>query len=544
MRTVVRVGAGCVFVIGLLARSAPTVTLYTLKSPNEMYQSYFGYSACWAGDVNNDGYHDVIVGSPGEDIAGMQWVGRAYVINGHTGGVIWTLNSPNQEWFGEFGHAVSWAGDVNNDGYYDVIVGTPFEDNNPTYTDAGRAYVFNGQTGGLIHSLVSPNAEDYGNFGASVSSAGDVNNDDYDDVVVGAYKESGGGKAYVFNGHTGALLWTLVSPNAQTGGQFGVSVSTATDVNGDDHADVVVGANWETGSGGQGSAGRAYVFSGQTGTALQTLTSPTQQWYGYFGQSVSGIGQSMVIVGAPQESPGASPDSAGRAHVFNGATGSHIRTLASPNEQLNGKFGSSVSWAADVDGSGTMDVLVGAPRESLDVTLPEAGRAYVFSGENGSDLYWFTSPYAEAYGWFGSSLSGVSDTDNDGNVDVVIGAYWEDPGSSPQDAGRAYIMSPFNYQIDLTGTLDQGLLWLQWGPFPPAWEYHIYGAGNNYYFSPEPWNMLDEVNPGTTWWSSANGLGDPDLNYTYMIIAVNAYGEEVVRSNYYGQFDFGTGTPP
>jgi hypothetical protein len=541
---VTRIAIGCLVLVSVLAQTAPAINLYTLRSPNEMYQSYFGYSACWAGDVNNDGYHDVIVGSPGEDIAGMQWVGRAYVINGYTGGVIWTLNSPNQEWFGEFGRAVSWAGDVNNDGYYDVIVGTPFEDNNPTYTDAGRAYVFNGQTGGLIHSLVSPNAADYGYFGTSVSSAGDVNNDGYDDVIVGAYAEFGPGRAYVFNGYTGTLLWTLVSPNPQTGGRFGISVAAATDLNGDYYDDVVVGANWET-NGGQSSAGRAYVFSGQNGTVLSTLTSPAPQWNGHFGQSVSGVGQNMVIVGAPQESPGAaSPDSSGRAHVFNGATGAHLRTLVSPNEQLNGKFGSSVSWIGDVDGWGSMDVLVGAPRESLDVTLPEAGRAYVFSGENGSDLHWFTPRNAEAYGWFGWSVSGAADTDPDGISDVVIGAYLEDPGSSPQDAGRAYIMSPFFYQIDLSATQDQGLLWLQWVPFPPAWEYHIYGAGNNYYFPPEPWTMLDEVNPGTTWWSSANGMGDPDLNYTYMVIAVNAYGEEVVRSNYCGQFDFGTGTPP
>lgn len=542
MKIAARIGMGCVLLTGLLASTAPAVTLYTLKSPNEMYQSYFGYSVSWAGDVNNDGYHDVIVGAPGEDISGQQWVGRAYVIDGHTGSVIWTLTSPNPEWEGQFGSAVSWAGDPNNDGYDDVIVGAPYEDHPVTPEDAGRAYVFSGQTGGLLRTLISPSPLDFGYFGCSVSGADDVNDDGRHDVVVGALNDGAyQGRAYVFSGLDGSLIWTLASPSPGT--NFGVSVSAATDVNNDDHADVVVGSPSES-PGGVGSAGRAYVFSGQSGGVLTTLTSPDPQWYGSFGQSVSGVGQDMIIVGAPQESPGASPDSAGRAHLFNGATGVHLRTFVSPNEQWNGKFGSAVSWVGDADGGWMPDVIVGAPRESLDVTRPEAGRAYVLSSESGADLYWFTSRNAQAYGWFGSSLSGTADTDGDNIQDMVIGAYWEAPAPSPTSAGRAYIVSPYDLTIALSGTLDQGLLWLWWPNIHPAWEYWIFGTGNNYYFEPAPWNMVDEVNPATTYWSSPAGVGDPDLNMTYMVMAVNALGQELGVSNRYGEFDFGTGTPP
>lgn len=187
--------------------------MFTFTSPNEAQDGYFGKSVSGAGDVNNDGYFDVIIGAPGESPGSSpDGSGRAYVFNGMNADIIHTLYSQNEQADGGFGHSVSSAGDVNNDGLDDLIVGAPFENGGTGITEGGMAYVFDGEDGSIIHELDSPNAENYGHFGWSVSWAGDVNNDGYDDVIVGAYGESPGaspdsaGRAYVFSGETGSII--------------------------------------------------------------------------------------------------------------------------------------------------------------------------------------------------------------------------------------------------------------------------------------------------------------------------------------------------
>jgi hypothetical protein len=306
---------------GLLAAGAHGQVLYTLESANPESLGFFGVSVSGAGDVDNDGYEDVVVAGHLED-GGAADAGRVYVFSGQTGGVLYTLESSSPEVSGDFGCSVSGAGDVNNDGYDDVIVGAYAEDGGAA--NAGRVYVFSGRTGGLLYPLESPSPEALGAFGISVSGAGDVDGDGYDDAAVGAFFEDGGatdaGRVYVFSGQTGGLLYPLESPSPEALGAFGISVSGAGDVNGDGYDDAVVGAFME--DGGATDAGRAYVFSGQTGGLLYTLESPNPEGSGLLGYSVSGAGYvnadsyADVIVGAMSEDGGAL--AAGRAYVFDG----------------------------------------------------------------------------------------------------------------------------------------------------------------------------------------------------------------------------------
>jgi hypothetical protein len=462
---------------------------------------------------------------------------------------LYTLVSPNEEEDGYFGNSVSGAGDVNGDGYGDVIVGAAYEDPGSSPLNAGRAYVFDGQTGTPLHTLVSPNEEEDGLFGFSVSDAGDVNGDGYGDVIVGAVYEDPGssplsaGRAYEFDGRTGALLYTLVSPNEQDGGRFGWSVSGTDDANGDGYDDVVVGAPWED-PGTSPSAGRAYLFDGQTGAPLHTLVSPNEEEFSYFGQSVSAAGDvngdsyDDVVVGSPAEDPGSCPWNAGRAYVFDGQTGAPLHTLVSPNKEGGGAFGASVSGAGDVNGDGYDDVVVGAYGEDPGASPQDAGRAYVFDGQTGNPLHTLVSPNEEEWGNFGAYSSGSGDVNVDGYDDVVVGAPVEDPGSSPDDAGRAYVFS----WMHLSPSLSGNTLELQWSPWTPATEYWIYGVDNWCYFDPgfAPGHeyRLDEVIPPTTIWSSSNGMGDPDHNWTYVVIAVDGSENELARSNYCGEWDF------
>jgi large repetitive protein len=192
----------------------------------------FGHSVSAAGDIDGDGFDDVIVGAPQTG----NYSGSAFVYSGATGSLIY-------QWSGTttaaFGWSVSGAGDVNNDGFDDVIVGA--------YTSsdigslAGSAYVYSGATGSLIYQWNGQNSYDY--FGHSVSAAGDVNGDGFDDVIVG--RPEGGasntGSAYVYSGATGSLIYQWNGQNFGGNFNFGYSVSSAGDVDNDGFGDVIVG---------------------------------------------------------------------------------------------------------------------------------------------------------------------------------------------------------------------------------------------------------------------------------------------------------------
>ncbi len=413
----------------------------TLTSPNPEIGGSLGEVVSGVPDADGDGLGDLLVGARGEG-GGAPDAGRAYLYSGASGALLRTLQSPNPEASGEFGVSVAGVPDANGDGRGDLLVGAWQEDGGAA--NSGRAYLFSGATGALLRTLQSPNPETisfFGNFGEAVSGVPDANGDGRGDLLVGARFENGGprdaGRAYLFSGATGALLRTLTSPNAEADGSFGVSVSGAPDANGDGRGDLLVGARGE--SGGAPDAGRAYLFSGATGTLLRTLTSPNPGTNGEF-SVVSGVpdtngdGRGDLLVGAPDESPGGA-FSAGRAYLFSGATGTLLRTLTSLNIEQGGAFGEAVSGVLDADGDGRGDLLVGASGE--DGGTQNAGRAYLFSGATGALLRTLTSPNPESLGDFGVSVSGAPDADGDGRGDLLVGAQGESGGAV--DAGRAYL---------------------------------------------------------------------------------------------------------
>jgi hypothetical protein len=223
---------------------------------------FLGYSVSGAGDVNGDGYGDVIVGAYANDAGGAN-AGVAHVYYGGPGAdAVADLTLTGAAAGDQLGISVSDAGDVNGDGHGDVIVGAYLNDAGGV--SAGRAYVYHGGPGaGAVADLTLTGAAAGDFFGYSVSGAGDVNGDGYGDVIVGAYQNNAGGstagRAYVYYGGPGAdAVADLTLTGAAALDQFGNSVSGAGDVNGDGHGDVIVGA-YLNDAGGV-NAGRAYVY--------------------------------------------------------------------------------------------------------------------------------------------------------------------------------------------------------------------------------------------------------------------------------------------
>ena len=232
----------------------------------------FGYSVSTAGDVNGDGYSDVIVGAYEYD-NGEDNGGRAYVYHGSASGLkttpTWTAESDQA--YARFGWSVSTAGDVNGDGCSDVIVGAHQYDNGQS--NEGRAYVYHGAKSGLEKTPAWTAESDQvdARFGWSVSTAGDVNGDGYGDVIVAApYYDNGQddeGRAFVYHGSASGLgpasVWIAESDQAYA--SFGYSVSTAGDVNKDGYSDVIVGAYFYDNA--QNNEGRVYVYHGSAAGA-------------------------------------------------------------------------------------------------------------------------------------------------------------------------------------------------------------------------------------------------------------------------------------
>ncbi|MBK7810818.1 MAG: FG-GAP repeat protein [Saprospiraceae bacterium] len=410
----------------------------------------FGFSVSSAGDVNGDGFSDVVVGASNYD-NGETDEGAAFVYHGSALGISTTaaamLESDQEN--ATFGFSVSSAGDVNGDSYSDVMVGASNYDNGET--DEGAAFIYHGSSSGIstTAAVTLESNQENARFGYSLASAGNVNGDGYSDVVVGAYLYENGqnneGAAFVFHGSASGISITaaVILESNQASAEFGYSVASAGDVNGDGYSDVVVGAhlygNGETGE------GAAFVYHGSvmgtSNTAAVILESNQESAYsgisvGSAGD-VNGDGYSDLVVGAYLYDNGQNNE--GVALVYHGSASGINTTVAAlvESNQANSQFGISVASAGDVNGDGYSDIVVGA--FLYDNGQNNEGAAFVYHGSS-SGISTTASAILESNqvaAILGYSVASAGDVNGDGYSDVVVGAYFYDNGQT--DEGAAFI---------------------------------------------------------------------------------------------------------
>ena len=427
--------AGSVFVY----HGGPDMPSTTANWPKRSNQAdaYFGWSVGTAGDVNGDGYADIIVGAPLWD-DGQTDEGGVWIYRGGEGGLVsapyWYKQSDKAG--AQFGYAVGTAGDVNGDGYSDVIVGAPLWDNGQAAE--GGAWVYKGSSSGMVSAPAWWKDSDQvgAEFGYAVATAGDVNDDGYADIIVGApfmdHGQDNEGLAWLYLGSAAGLNTTPARylESNHDGARLGYSVATAGDVNGDGYSDVLVGAPyWED---DVTNEGRAWLYLGTarglaTDAAWHAESNNAGALLGFSvgtAGDVNGDGYADVIVGAPYFGDGGL-STEGKVWVFHGSGSGLSASAAWTREsgQSHAYYGYSVGTAGDVNGDGYADVIIGAPHMTRAVEADEGVARLYLGGSGGLGAgYVWTGEGDQTLSWYGMSVGSAGDVNGDGYADLVVGA--------------------------------------------------------------------------------------------------------------------------
>ncbi len=368
---------------------------FTAENPGDS----FGFVAEVIGDIDDDDVPDYVIGAPNYGPAGSLR-GRAYVYSGSTGDL---LHVHTGEVDDRLGWGVASAGDANDDGIPDYVVSGPGVFG---VGHMGRALVISGLDHTVLHDV---NGDPDSFFGYDVNTAGDVDQDGYDDVIVGALLGGPGlsGRVYVISGMDGSILWER--DGSAAGVRFGSAVSAVGDLDGDGSPEQAVGAFAD----GNAGTGLTHVLSGADGSIVFTLVPDTSAGtFGWFFAHAAGdVDRDRV----PDIYVGDFGDSgfSGRSYVFSGATGAVIWAFGAENAGDGLGMGRG---AGDVDRDKCDDLLLGAYTSSDGA--PSGGKVYLASGQDASVMRTFTG--TEKGALLGFDVVALGDVDSDRYPDYLI----------------------------------------------------------------------------------------------------------------------------
>ncbi len=445
-------------------KSPETFGIFKWSTSGAKVGESFGSSMAVFSDMNGDEGRDIIVGSP--DYNGMYGVGagRVSAVSGKNGIEIWMIEGNKSN--SNFGSSLLVIDDVNNDDINEFIAGA-VNYNGAAGSQAGMIYLYSGATRNLLWtkeglssfehfgsalSLVDDldgdgvddfavGAPDYsGNgrvdtyssrnlepmwsiygsvtdseFGSSVVSVGDIDGDKIADLIIGA-PDDGNGRVDAYSGATQSLIWSAYGEDMND--NFGVSLAPLADINGDSYNEVLVGADMAN-TGTLVDAGKVYALSGADGSIVYTLDGNSSG--AFFGRDISSFPGGLIgnnrlafTVGAPY---GTDPYNSKRgvAYAFtnNGTLIWHENGIAN-----NIEFGGKVFSSHDLTGDDIEDVVISAPKDSR-------GTVSVYKGAIDSRLW---TQLGDEETSLGSAVAVGGDVNGDGMDDIAISAQWNNPG--------------------------------------------------------------------------------------------------------------------
>jgi len=340
--------------------AAPSVVL---NLPVAEPMAYYGRSVAGLGDVNADGYADLAVGAYG--VAGSSMAeGRVFVYYGSALGISpgpgATLTATDPQTSEIFGIRVAGGGDIDGDGFSELLVSAYNWDPELLVTNAGRFFVFHGTAAGMSTTpgsvVRSPEPVDGGQFAYSVAGLGDVDGDSFGEVIVGARRENTRGRAYVYDGTPSGLSvapsWMTEAPGTSPS-EYGFVVQAAGDLGGDGLADAVVTARFAAST--PPNRGRAWVYHGTTGglstMPAQSLVGEPREDGAQFGFAAASAGDTNgdgfvdLFVGAVNQDQGQVNEGVGYWYfgASGGVAGTPTVILDHPTDIANAQFGGSVA---------------------------------------------------------------------------------------------------------------------------------------------------------------------------------------------------------
>lgn len=393
------------------------------------FQDRLGTAVAEAGDVDGDGVVDLIVGAKWSSRSGFSTAGRAVVYSGRTGAVLHEFLGIDAE--DRLGIAVAPAGDIDQDGADDFYVGAE-QENSATLNGCGAVHLYSGATGTVIRTLYG--SSHFDRFGSAIADMDDIDGDGFRDVLIGARtaRETGlsqAGSIYLYSGATGQLLQQFDGPDSFM--HLGGSVANAGDVDGDGVHDLLAGALATT-NGGLSYAGSAFVVSGATGLQIHRIDGAFAG--GQLGEAVTGIGDlnqdgyADFLVGEPRANPHGL-NGAGSAWVFSGLDGSVL--ARHDGTEADARVGKTATSLGDVDADGVEDYTVGQGS----IGGP-ADAAVTYSGATAVEIYRVEDCRG---GNLASSLGHCSDLNGDGVRELMLGA--QDEHDEHFQGGAVYVMS-------------------------------------------------------------------------------------------------------
>jgi hypothetical protein len=492
---------------------------FAIEAPNT--GAYFGFAVSLAGDVNGDGYGDVVMGAPLSNFTESNGTvrsqsGAAVVYQGGQN----TSNVPtgysgtgqvNGQYMyynvtkGWLGFSVAGVGDMNKDGFADVLIGMPQD---AASSNPGGAFLVYGKANNTTGSLAeyqkdivalgaTPAAlsitSTFDTAGFSVSSAGDVNGDGWSDMIISAHFQvvsglaGNTGKTYVVYGSAALSALQTISLGSvggsvpgfvisgwQAGEESGTSVSSAGDFNGDGKADMLVSAYFNDTAGT--NAGMTYVVLGKNGNVAVDLEDIKNNIGGFAirgenasdfsgvsvssGGDINGDGLGDIIIGAIiGGSANANPYSGKTYVVFGRSTANATIDLGQVAAGVGGfaivssaddeQSGHSVSSAGDINGDGLADIILGAPFKA-EGGGANTGYSFVVYGKSsttqvnltdiGNNIGGFAIIGQGAQDLSGYSVGAAGDLNGDGLADLIVGSHGYDAAHSGVQTGRSYII--------------------------------------------------------------------------------------------------------